>query len=106
MFYKNIVMTILFLSTTLVFVSCSAEKKETKTIIVKKSDIVLKKIGVDGMTCMGCEVTLEGAISKIEGVTKVKASAEDGSAEVEFDKTKTDLNTIVKTIQDAGYKAK
>ncbi|MDF1878670.1 heavy-metal-associated domain-containing protein [Sulfurimonas sp. SAG-AH-194-C20] len=105
MISKKVISGIL-VSVSLVFISCSEQNKKTKTIVVKKSNVVLKKIGVDGMTCMGCEVTLEGAISKIEGVTKVKASAVDGSAQVEFDKTKTDLDTIVKTIQDSGYKAK
>ena len=98
--------TNLLIILSLFFASCSQNNEEEKTVIVKKSDIVLKKIGVDGMTCMGCEVTLEHAISKIEGVTHVKASAKNASAEISFDKTKTDLDTISKTIQDSGYKVK
>ncbi|MDF1876726.1 heavy-metal-associated domain-containing protein [Sulfurimonas sp. SAG-AH-194-L11] len=107
MFKKKIrLITLLLLCTSFMFISCSEQDKVAKTVLIKQSDIVLEKIAVDGMTCVGCEVTLEGAVLKIEGVTKVKASATDASAAVEFDKTKTDIKTIIKTIQDAGYKAK
>ncbi len=90
----------------LVFSACSREKSEAKTITVKESDIVLKSLGVNGMTCVGCEVTLEGAVSKIDGVLKVKASAATDSAKIEYDKSKTDEETISKAIQELGYKVK
>jgi len=88
---------------TLFFNACSSEKKQEE-IIVKKSDIVLKSLGVNGMTCVGCEVTLEGAVSQIDGVLKVKASAATDSAKIEYDKSKTDEKTISKAIEHLGYK--
>ncbi|QOP42795.1 hypothetical protein FJR45_02045 [Sulfurimonas sediminis] len=101
---KDLSQLLLLLFFALTFtVGCSDEKKETKVVTVKKSDIVLKTIGVNGMTCMGCEVTLEGAVSKIEGVVKVKASAKNNQAAVEFDKTKTDEESIRKSIIESGY---
>ena len=85
--------------------SCSSSgSNQKKEIIVKESDIVKKTIGVNGMTCVGCEVTLERNISKIEGVVSVKASHTNNEAVIEFDSTKTDINTITNEIKESGYK--
>ncbi len=85
--------------------SCSSsDSKSQKVIIVNESEIVKEIIGVNGMTCVGCEVTLEGSISKIEGVVSVKASHTENEAIIEFDSTKTNINAITNTIRKSGYK--
>lgn len=84
--------------------ACSKSKKETKTIIVNASDIVEKKIKVDGLTCVGCEVTLEKAMSKVNGVVKVKASSSNDEVILSYDKTKTDEKTVSQMIENFGYK--
>jgi len=97
--------SVLLLSTVLLFLSCSSsEEKNRKEVIVKKSDIVTKSLGIEGMTCVGCEVTLEKEISKIEGVVSVKASSSAENAVIAYDKSKTDEASIAKTIEGAGYK--
>lgn len=103
--FKNILIVILTVINVSVTTSCSSSnKKSEKVIVIKESDIVRKKIGVNGMTCVGCEVTLEDNISKIEGVVSVKASHTEKEAIIEFDSTKTNINTITKTIKESGYK--
>jgi len=103
---KKILMVLLtIINVSVITSSCtSSDKKTEKVIVVKESDIVREKIGVNGMTCVGCEVTLEENISKIEGVVSVKASHTEKEAIIEFDSTKTDINTITKTIKESGYK--
>ncbi len=102
---KNILVVLLAIINVSTITSCSSSnKKNEKVIIVKKSDIVRKSIGVNGMTCVGCEVTLEENISKIEGVVSVEASHTEKEAIIEFDSTKTNINTITKTIKESGYK--
>ncbi|OQX98001.1 MAG: hypothetical protein B6I20_11640 [Bacteroidetes bacterium 4572_117] len=102
---KNIVIVLLIIINVSVVTSCSSsDSKSRKVITVKESDIVKESIGVNGMTCVGCEVTLEENISKIEGVVSVKASHTDKEAIIEFDSTKTDITTITKTIKESGYK--
>jgi len=71
---------------------------------VKKENIGIKKLSVEGMTCLGCEVTLEKAVSKVDGVIHVKASLSDKSVEIEYDKTKTHSNDLKKAILEKGYK--
>jgi len=102
---KNIIIVLLTIINVFFITSCiSSDKKSEKVIVVKESDIVREKIGVNGMTCVGCEVTLEESISKIEGVVSVKASHTENEAIIEFDSTKTDINTITTTIKQSGYK--
>ena len=93
-----LIMGVLFVS------ACSKSEKEPKTIIVNASDIVEKKIKVDGMTCVGCEVTLEKAMSKVNGVVKVKASSSNDEVTLSYDKTKTDEKTVSQMIENFGYK--
>ncbi len=85
--------------------SCSPSGSKTrKEVFIRQSDIVSKSLEVKGMTCVGCEVTLEENISKIEGVVSVKASHSKDEAIIEFDTTKTDLRSIARKIKESGYK--
>lgn len=102
---KYILIVLLTIINVSIIISCSSsDKKSEKVIVVKESDIVREKIGVNGMTCVGCEVTLEENISKIEGVVSVKASHTTKEAVIEFDSTKTDIKIITRTIKESGYK--
>ena len=95
---------LVILLATAAFSCANSTKKEPATIVVNESDIITETLGVEGMTCVGCEVTLEKSLSKIKGVVHVKASAKDDQAVIAFDSTKTDLPTIVEKIAEAGYK--
>ncbi|MDF1880064.1 heavy-metal-associated domain-containing protein [Sulfurimonas sp. MAG313] len=97
--------TAFVLSLSLVLGACSSDTPE-KTVYIKVSDIKKETINVDGMTCLGCEVTLEKSISKIKGIASVKASSSQNNVLIEYDKTKTDRKAIIKAIQGSGYKAK
>jgi len=102
---KKSILNILMVMASLFFVNaCSSQEKET--IYINKSDVKSETISVNGMTCLGCEVTLEKSISKIEGIIKVKASVKNDNVVLEYDQTKTDREQIINAIQEAGYQAK
>ncbi len=61
------------------------------------------EIDVYGMTCNGCELTVESAVKKLPGVQSVKASHTDSSAVITFDKTRADFKTLEKAITATGY---
>lgn len=82
----------------------SANKQREQIIVVKESDVCRKVLSVDGMNCVGCEVTLEEKLSKIEGVVAVRASHKTNQVRIEFDSTKTDMRTIKSVITQSGYK--
>jgi len=91
---KSILLCVSILS--LLFVGCGAENTKTEVVHVKASNLVKETIVVKGMTCVGCESRFEKVILKMDGVLKFKASATSNTAELEFDKSKTDLKTVKK----------
>ena len=61
-------------------------------------------VGIQGMTCSGCEVTLETALSDVPGVTKVGASFESGSATLLVDvDSPPDSSAVADAVRRAGY---
>lgn len=93
MTYKTISL-ILITFFSLVFIACGSESSKTEVIHVKSSNLLKETVVVKGMTCVGCETRFEKAILKMDGVLKFKASAENNTATVEFDKSKTNLDTV------------
>ncbi len=63
-------------------------------------------VAVDGMTCSSCERPIEDAVSKLDGVSKVKASYRDRQATITFDKSKTNAEQVKKTINSTGFTVK
>ena len=98
--------TLLFLTSfSLLFVACDAKKPKTEVITVKASDIVKETVAVKGMTCVGCETRFEKAILGMKGVVTFKASSQDNTASLAFDKSKTDLKTVQKALTKLGANA-
>jgi copper chaperone len=59
-------------------------------------------IAVTGMSCNGCEQTVESALSKIEGVSRVDANNEAETVEVVVDDNAADED-ITAAIERAGF---
>ncbi len=58
---------------------------------------------VDGMTCGGCERSLERAVGKLPGVSRVRASHRQGTLEVDFDPDALARDLLLQTIRDVGF---
>src|SRR5229473_6791015 len=63
-------------------------------------------LDVPGMTCPVCPITVEKALNKVSGVSKVEVSYEKKEARVTFDDGKTDTKALVKATTDAGFPSK
>lgn len=83
--------------------ACVQDKGQAKTVVVHAADLRRDTIGVKGMTCVGCEVTVEEKLSGIRGIVQVRASHKDDAVVVEYDRTKTNPDAIRETIRRAGY---
>ena len=57
---------------------------------------------VEGMSCEGCEQTVEDALEDVPGVTEATADNEDDAVTVEGD---ADADDLVAAVEDAGYEA-
>lgn len=60
-------------------------------------------LDVPGMTCSSCPITVKKALTKVDGVQKVKASYEKREAVVTFDDAKTSVEKLSLASADAGY---
>jgi sulfite exporter TauE/SafE/copper chaperone CopZ len=69
-------------------------------------DEKIKKIYVDGMTCVHCERRIEEALSKTRGVLETKASYNDGSVIVAYDGDGVSYEEILNVIEELDYTPK
>lgn len=77
---------------------------EKQIMVVDKSDITTTEFKVSGMTCAGCEKTVNYEVNKLFGIVTSKVSYDDKNAIIEFDKTKTNEAEIEKAINSTGYR--
>ena len=61
-----------------------------------------RTITVEGMSCGGCESTVEDALEGVAGVESATADRERDAADVEGD---ADADALVAAVEDAGYDA-
>ncbi len=104
--YLSILSLILFL-----VVSCQnneskkAETTDNETTEVEAvTDFVVYNVTIEGMTCTGCEETIEAGVTKVEGVGSVEADHTDGNASIKFEKGKVDTAAVKEVIEASGYK--
>lgn len=60
-------------------------------------------LSVPGMTCAACPITVNKALSRLEGVSKTDVTIEKREAVVTFDDRKTTIQKLTKATGDAGY---
>ncbi|MEQ8415810.1 MAG: mercuric transport protein MerTP [Imperialibacter sp.] len=79
--------------------------KGDKVIVVKESDILNAELSIKGMTCTGCEHSVNAALNNSEGVLEASSSYESGIATVKFDQSKVSVDQLATNVEEAtGYK--
>lgn len=56
------------------------------------------------MDCASCEEHIKYSVNKLPGILETKADYKSGVANVRYDQSKTDKNSIIKAIDATGYK--
>jgi mercuric ion transport protein len=89
-------------------VSTEAINRTDSPVITVGNNLSLSEVAlpVAGMTCTGCEDHINYEVSKLTGVSEVKASYDKGNTVVKFDPKKTSKEEIVKAINGTGYTVK
>ncbi|MHB8626429.1 MAG: heavy-metal-associated domain-containing protein [Aggregatilineales bacterium] len=67
--------------------------------------MIKKRFQIQGMHCVGCAMTIDGAVEDLPGVKSATTNYARQVAEVEYDEQKVTEAQIVAAIQAAGYKA-
>ncbi len=60
---------------------------------------------ITGMTCSSCSAHIEKAVNKMEGVNNAAVSLMSNSMTVEYDESKLNDGSIIKTVENQGYGA-
>jgi copper chaperone CopZ len=86
-------------------VSCSGNgKKGGKT--EEKQEASVMEVSIGGMSCTGCEQTIQNNVSRLEGIKSVKASFTTGIAMIEYFQGIVDTARIREAINGSGYTVK
>jgi len=62
-------------------------------------------LGLSGMYCAACSITIEDAILRVPGVSEVQVQAASQRARILLDPARTKLSAVVAAVQRAGYRA-
>lgn len=63
-----------------------------------------KKIYIGGMTCLGCQSRIENKLKKLGGVSKVRVSYADGSANLTYDEKQLTKKKLSGVLNQLGYR--
>ncbi|MBK7711250.1 MAG: heavy-metal-associated domain-containing protein [Bacteroidales bacterium] len=89
----------------LIAVSCSGNTKNSVQTEQNKEVSVLE-VSIGGMSCTGCEQTIQNNVGKLEGIKSVKATYTTGIAMIEYYDGITDTAVIKEAINGSGYTVK
>ncbi|PKM49259.1 MAG: heavy metal translocating P-type ATPase [Firmicutes bacterium HGW-Firmicutes-7] len=66
-----------------------------------------QKVGfkVEGMSCSSCSNIIQKKLNSLDGIIDANINFASEKGQVEYDPNKLDIQTILKTVDDAGYKA-
>jgi len=90
-----------FILAALLLISCGRERKTEKAGMQNETSFI--EVSIGGMTCTGCEQTIQAGITKLEGIKSVKASHVAGNALVEYYPGITDTVKIKAAVTGSGY---
>jgi copper chaperone CopZ len=65
---------------------------------------IKQKYLVEGMTCSGCERTVQRVVSNLEGVKSSKADLNSATVSVEYDPAKVTIDKIKSAVNGVGYR--
>jgi copper chaperone CopZ len=85
--------------------SCTKSGGKQSGVENASGQVVKYEIKINGMTCTGCEQTIQNSVTGISGVKSIVANHSLGSAVVEFESAKTDTTEIKNKINSTGYVA-
>lgn len=100
---KNIIPLFLLIS---ILFACNQASNTNATEQDKTSEVAALKtieMRVTGMTCEGCEHSVETALTGVKGVITAKASHQKEVTVISYDTTKVKPELLAETINNLGY---
>lgn len=66
--------------------------------------MVKQRFRIEGMHCVGCALTVDGALEDLPGVKSASTNYARQIADVEYDERRVNASQILAAIQAAGYR--
>lgn len=63
-----------------------------------------QKFDVIGMSCSACSSHVDSCVRKLKGVSSVEVNLLSNSMNVEYDEKQVDASTIMRAVQESGFK--
>ncbi len=60
-------------------------------------------INIEGMSCNHCKMSVESALSALDGVEKAEVILADNLVNVDFDESKVNYDQMKEAIEDKGF---
>lgn len=73
---------------------------------IPQTETASLEVSIGGMTCLGCEQTIQRNVGKLEGIKSVKASFTLGNALIEYNPGLVDSLKMKEAITGSGYSVK
>lgn len=67
--------------------------------------MVRQRLQIKGMHCVGCAMSVDGALEDIAGVRSVRTNFARQFADVEYDEKRVTLAQLIMAVEEAGYQA-
>lgn len=80
-----------------------AKQEKADSQIIDSMAVASYVIDVEGMSCGGCENTIQKAIMELPGAVSVDADHASGKVMVKYDTTKIEVALLKETIDSKGY---
>ena len=77
----------------------------SSTVNHPENDDIELNLNISGMTCANCALKINTKLESLSGIQRVDVVLPTESAKVRFNKNQVDLDEILSSIQDIGYKA-
>ena len=90
--------------------SCNGQADKSGTVkdqsVPANAEWQVVTLDVEGMTCEGCEKTINASVESLPGIGEVESSHVEKYTRVKFDKNSTSVEEITQKITDTGYEVK
>ena len=85
-------------------VAASNQLSSNNSNFQRNNDVELN-LNISGMTCANCALKINTKLEAIPGIQKVDVVLPTESAKVRFNKDQVNIEEILHSVQDIGYKA-
>ena len=101
---KNLltIKSVILIAVLAIAIACNTTGKKVEKA-VDDGRVVKVEVSVTGMTCSGCEQTIQKNVAKLEGIKSVKALSAMGKAFIEYSPSLVDTAKIRTAITESGY---